>query len=122
MAMPNASGTPDPIVLTRVQRDVLWREITNALAGNPEFRAFTFGAEEHNREVRERMEMRFRLLDDLGWNPRDERIEFEVTVPRRALCEFLDHEREELAHVVRPGRKAVTAFDRLIAELCNGGR
>ena len=110
MATPNGIGGK-PIILSRVQRNVLRREITTVLAGNPPFHGFSYRDEEENLARRERMEMRFRLLDDLGWHQRDERDErdeFTVTVPRRALCEFLARERDELALAVQHEQEAVT--------------
>jgi hypothetical protein len=62
-------------------------------------------------------ELRFRLLDDIGWTKDTHRTSFEVEIDLDEVLEFLAHEREQLLEYIEAETDAVAAYGRVLNRL-----
>ena len=63
-------------------------------------RAFSPEDLDDNLECRRRLELRFRLLDDIGWTKDTHRTSFEVEIDLDEVFEFLAYGREQLLEYI----------------------
>jgi hypothetical protein len=69
------------IKLNREQRDAIYGELALDLSGTGDIRISVDGEDyDAARRLRRRYEDDMRLLDDLGWEPEQDRDEFEITM------------------------------------------
>lgn len=74
-------GPMATIKLNRQQRDAIYGELVLDLSGTGDIRISLDGGDyEAAKQPRQRFEEDMRLLDDLGWEPEQDRDEFEVTM------------------------------------------
>lgn len=80
------------ITISRGQRDAIHKEIALDLSGLTDlWTEFGRGEFERARELRRRFERDMRLLDDLGWEPEQDRDEFELTMEAADLAAAIVH-------------------------------
>jgi hypothetical protein len=78
------------IKLNREQRDAIYGELALDLSGTGDIRISVDGEDyDAARRLRRRYEDDMRLLDDLGWEPEQDRDEFEITMDHDDLARVL---------------------------------
>ncbi len=96
------------IEIGREQRDAIYQEILTELSGSGDiWEELQSGDYEAARRTRRRLEDDMRVLDDIGWEPEQDREVFELTMPpadlARALRVLTDIAAATIhEHVVRP--------------------
>jgi len=125
------------ITIGRGQRDAIYEEIALDLNGLTDlWTEFERGDFERARELRRRFERDMRLLDDLGWEPEQDRDEFELTMDAADLAAAIVHLNRQTGtilhtHIVEPIERspdtarsvmAQTAFGAILAQLAQGSR
>jgi hypothetical protein len=114
------------IEIGREQREAIYEELMDELTGSGDiWTEVQAGKYEAARRTRRRLEDDMRLLDDLGWEPEQDREVFELTMPpadlARALRVLGENARATLQeHVVRPIAEADLAKRAVIAQTAYG--
>ena len=96
------------ITINREQRDAIYAEVTLDLDGIGDLAIAMNKADYATaRRYRERFEDDMRLLDDLGWEPEQNRDEFELTMPTADLARVIGYFNRMLgsaveAHLAEP--------------------
>lgn len=91
------------IKLNRQQREALYGELVTDLSGTGDIQ-INLDSEDYEgaQRLRRRYEEDMRLLDDLGWEPNQERDEFEITMHHENLARVLrrlNHSAADTLHV-----------------------
>ena len=93
------------ITINRSERDAIYQEVLTDLTGVGDIDiALRNDDYETARRYRRRFEDDMRLLDDLGWEPDQDRDEFELTMPPDGLARVL-----ERLNAAQPYRRAQRA-------------
>jgi len=123
------------ITIGREQRDAIYQEVVLDLTGLTDlWTEFDRGNVDRARELRTRLELDMRLLDDIGWEPEQESDEFELTmdgVDLAAVVSYLIDQTGAIlhTHIVEPieqaphaerSVRAQTAFGSILAQLAPG--
>lgn len=114
------------IKLSREQRDAIYAEIMLDLSGTGDIQIeLDNGDYEAARRHRRRFEDDMRLLDDIGWEPKADGEEFELSMPADQLARALRHLNANAhamldAHVAEPIDQQRRARQTLIAQTAYG--
>jgi hypothetical protein len=101
-------GNDMAITIDRKARDALYEEILTELSGSGDvWTEMQSGDYEAARRTRRRLEDDMRLLDDIGWEPEQDRETFELSMPPADLARALQVLNDNVAatihgHVVQP--------------------
>jgi hypothetical protein len=100
------------ITIDRERRDAIYEELLTELSGSGDvWTQLRTGKYEEARRTRRRLEDAMRLLDDLGWEPDQDRETFDLTMPQADLARALRVLSDNAAatvheHVVQPLEEA----------------
>jgi hypothetical protein len=83
-------------ILTREQRDALYKSWVMAMDAGSIDMQFVHGGGRGARETADNARLWMRLLDDLGWERDDERDSFPITMPDEQLLPLIRRELEEI--------------------------
>jgi hypothetical protein len=123
------------ITINRDQRDAMYQQVVLDLNGLTDlWTEFSDGNYDRAKELRQRFVFDMRLLDDLGWEPEQDRDEFDLTVDGVDLAWVVSHLIEQTGaiihtHVVEPIERtadtaesvhAQTAFASILGQLAQG--
>ena len=123
------------ITINREQRDSMYQEVVLDLNGLTDlWTEFNDGNFDRARELRQRFVLDMRFLDDLGWEPEQDRDEFELTMDGVDLAAVVSHLIEQTGaiihtHIVEPiertphaerSVKAQSALGSILGQLAQG--
>jgi len=125
-------GATVAITINSSERDAIYQEVLTDLTGVGDI-DIALRNEDYDaaRRYRRRFEDDMRLLDDLGWEPEQDRDEFELTMPPDGLARVLERLNESAGatlhdHIVEPNEqreiaeralRAQTAYGSVLAQL-----
>ncbi len=123
------------ITINRDQRDAMYQEVVLDLNGLTDlWTEFSGGNYDRAKELRQRFVFDMRLLDDLGWEPEQDREEFDLTMDGVDLAWVVSHLIEQTGaiihtHIVEPiertphaerSVKAQSALGSILGQLAQG--
>jgi len=114
------------ITITRDQREALYQEVMTDLTSARDIVLFLEdGDYDKAREYRQRFEGSVRLLDDIGWEPDDDRDEFPLTMPGHELARLMRRINEASGamlhiHIVEPDEEREHAARSLLVQTTCG--